>query len=88
MFDSCWRFNINIGTPIDNGINDWGFSGTDDSLGSEVWGNFGSVIGGNSSAASDWAVEAVVVAEEQEQTRHGAVLTDDGVDSGHSDCPR
>jgi len=33
------------------------------------------------------SIVAVVVTEEQKQTRHGAVLTDDGVDGGHGDCP-
>jgi hypothetical protein len=32
-------------------------------------------------------VVAVVVAEEQKETRCGAVLADDGVDGSHGDCP-
>ena len=32
-------------------------------------------------------VVAVVIAEEQEEFRRGAVLTDDGVEGGHGDSP-
>jgi hypothetical protein len=33
------------------------------------------------------SVVAVVIAEKEEESRHGSVLTDDGVDGGHDDCP-